>query len=129
MRSIRWERLGLAAIATLLIFATPVPAQNHDRALSFDMPAESLGDALRAFGQIAHQQIIFSEDAVRGKRSPRLRGSFTVDQALRRLLEKSGLTIRRTSSGVIYIEGRSGVEDNAHRTSPTASPRADPDDE
>ncbi|HEV7136883.1 MAG TPA: STN domain-containing protein [Steroidobacteraceae bacterium] len=103
MTPTKWARLGILAAVLLLVAAAPAPAQNPARTYSFDMPAEGLGDALRAFGQIAHQQIIFSEDAVRGKRSPRLLGSFTVAQALRLLLAKSGLMIRRTSSGVIYI--------------------------
>lgn len=104
MTPTRWARLGILAAALLLVAAAPAPAQNPARTYSFNMPAEGLGDALRAFGQVAHQQIIFSEDAVRGKRSPRLLGSFTVEQALRLLLANSGLMIRHTSSGVIYIE-------------------------
>jgi len=104
MTTTRWARLGVLAAALLLVAAAPAPTQNRARSYDFDMPAEGLGDALRAFGQIAHQQIIFSEAAVRGKRSPRLLGAFTIEQALRLLLAKSGLRIRRTSSGVIYIE-------------------------
>lgn len=107
MTAMKWAQLGILAATLLLLAAAPAPAQNPSRTYSFDIPAEGLGDALRTFGQITDQQIIFSEDAVRGKRSPRLLGSFTVEQALRLLLAETGLMIRRTSSGVIYIEGGS----------------------
>ncbi len=116
-------RLGAAAVTAVLIWSMPVMARAQDATYSFDIPAQGLGDALRAFGQIAHQQIIFSEDAVRGKRSPRLQGSFTVDQALRRLLVRSGLTVRRTSNGVIYIESVSKTGRRPVR-SPGAMPAA-----
>ncbi len=102
--------MGILGLALLLAVTPPAAAQSRPRAYSFDLPAEALGDALRAFGQMTQQQIIFSEDVVRGKRSPRLVGSYTVDEALRRLLAGSGLRMRRTSNGVIYIEGSLALE-------------------
>ena len=102
--------LGMLIAAMLAVLVATAVAHGQERLYTFDMPAEALGDALRGFGQIAHQQIIFSEDAVRGKRSPRLKGSFTVDEALRRLLGTTRLTVRRTSDGVIYIESPVGAQ-------------------
>jgi iron complex outermembrane receptor protein len=94
---------GSAAAAALLIFTGPAMAQAQEQTYQFDVPAQDLGGALRAFGQASHQQIIFSEDAVRGKRSPALVGSFTVSQGLQRLLATSGLSVRRTQAGVITV--------------------------
>jgi outer membrane receptor protein involved in Fe transport len=74
------------------------------QAYQFDVPDEPLGAALRSFGQVSHQQIIFSEETVRGKRSSELVGNFTVDEGLQRLLAGSGLKTRRTAAGVIYVE-------------------------
>ena len=122
--------IGILSLALLLTLTPPAAAQVRQRAYSFDLPAEALGDALRAFGQVTQQQIIFSEEVVRGKRSPELVGSYTVDEALRRLLAASGLAMRRTSNGVIYIESSrgpgTGGRSGARPMSPTASLRRGP---
>lgn len=98
--------LGFLAAAALLMFIITIPVMGQAQAQThpLDVPSEPLGDALRTLGQVFQQQIIFSEDAVRGKLSPALVGTFTVDQGLEQLLSGSGLTMRRTSGGVIYIE-------------------------
>src|SRR3546814_2970654 len=46
-----------------------VPAHAQETVYSFDIPAQDLGGALRAFGQATNQQIIFADDVVHGKRS------------------------------------------------------------
>ncbi len=51
-----------AAMAALMLFAAPAMAQVQEQTYRFDIPAEDLGDALRAFAQTAHQQIIFCGD-------------------------------------------------------------------
>jgi iron complex outermembrane recepter protein len=104
MRRTALARLaGSTAAAALVAFAGPVTAQIQEQAYKFNLPAQELGGALRAFGQVSHQQIIFSEDTVRGKKSPALVGSFTVDQGLQRLLASSGLSVHRTPAGVIAV--------------------------
>ena len=101
---------GSAAAAALLVFAAPAMAQVQEQTYKFDLPAQGLGSALRAFGQASRQQIIFSEDSVRGRQAPALLGTFTVDDGLNRLLTGSGLTVSRTRSGVISVgnDGRAG---------------------
>ncbi|MBI1198613.1 MAG: TonB-dependent receptor plug domain-containing protein [Phenylobacterium sp.] len=94
---------GSTAAAALMMMAAPVAAQAQTQTFKFDLPAQSLGGALRAFGQTSRQQIIFAEDDVRGKTSPALQGSFTADEGLNRLLAGSGLSVRRTAAGVLYV--------------------------
>lgn len=110
---------GSAAAAALMIFAAPTIAQAQEQTYKFEVPAQDLGGALRAFGQASRQQIIFSEDAVRGKTSPALQGTFTADEGLQRLLAGSGLTVRRTAAGVLYV-GRDAAT-NAPASGATAS--------
>jgi iron complex outermembrane receptor protein len=98
-------RLFISAAATHLLLLMCMTSQAQaQQAYPFDVPNEPLGDALRALGQASHQQIIFSEATVRGKRSSELVGTFTVDDGLQRLLAGSGLKTRRTTAGVIYVE-------------------------
>ncbi|HEY3814563.1 MAG TPA: TonB-dependent receptor [Caulobacteraceae bacterium] len=102
----KFSRLGLetsAAAAALLVFAMPVAAVAQSQATQFNIPAQTLGSALRAYGQATGQPIIFSEDDVRGKRTTGVVGSFAPDEALRRLLAGSGLEVKRTAGGVIYL--------------------------
>ncbi len=105
MTSMRRVSLFISAAASQLMLLTWMTAQAQSpQAYRFDVPGEPLGDALRAFGQASHEQIIFSEQTVRGKRSSELVGTFTVQEGLQRLLAGSGLNIRRTTAGVIYVE-------------------------
>ncbi|WP_165187829.1 TonB-dependent receptor domain-containing protein [Caulobacter soli] len=106
MPGIRGTILRTAAVATVwatLAGPQPVLAQSQSPPLRFDLPAQSLGSALRAFGQTANQPIIFSEQAVRGKQSRPLRGVVSVDDGLRRLIAGSGLVMTRTRSGVLVL--------------------------
>ena len=104
MTGIRLAALsGSAAAAALMVFASPTAALAQQQTYRFDLPAQSLGSALRAFGQSARQQIIFSEDDVRGRDAPALVGNYTADAGLDRLLAGSGLTVRRTSAGVLSV--------------------------
>jgi iron complex outermembrane receptor protein len=102
----RWGLAGSAPAAALLAFSTPVAALAQQQTYQFNIPAQSLGGALRAFGQASNQQIMLSEDTVRGKRSAGLVGSYTAADALQRLLAGSGLTAERTTAGMIYLRGK-----------------------
>jgi iron complex outermembrane receptor protein len=101
---------GSTAALALMAFATPVAGYAQERSIAFNVPAQSLGSALRAFGQASNQQIMFSEDSVRGMTSSALVGSYTVDDGLQRLLANSGLSVNRTSSGVIVVREANRVE-------------------
>ena len=94
---------SVAALWATLAGSQPVLAQSQAATIRFDLPAQSLGSALRAFGQTANQPIIFSEQAVHGKLSRPLRGVASVDDGLRRLISGSGLVMSRTRSGVLVL--------------------------
>jgi iron complex outermembrane receptor protein len=94
-------------------------ARAADRTYHFDIPAEALSQALRAFGQTAGEQIIFTEDLVSGLTFSGLRGDFSAEVALQRLLQGTGLMAERSPTGVIMIRraARSTKRDK-ERTSP-----------
>jgi iron complex outermembrane receptor protein len=92
-----------AAMALLLAASAPQSVEAQEVMVRFDLPAQTLGSALRAFGQRANQPIIFSEPAVRGKLSRSLRGTLGVEDALRRLIAGNGLTVSRTGAGVLVV--------------------------
>ncbi|KMS56019.1 TonB-denpendent receptor [Novosphingobium barchaimii LL02] len=76
--------------ACALIGATPALAQS-DQVLDFDLPAQSLTEALRAIARQSGLEFSAPADPLRGKRSPRLRGHFLPAEAARELLKGTNL--------------------------------------
>lgn len=60
----------------------------------FNIPAQSLNNALVKFAADTNLAVIFSADAVRGMTAEELQGKMTVEQGLSRLLNDSGYTYR-----------------------------------
>jgi type II secretory pathway component GspD/PulD (secretin) len=104
--------LSWVAGAALLGMASPTVAQSSEPTYQFELPSQSVGGALRLFGEVTHQQIIFSEATVKGRRSSAVVGSFTAAQALDLLLASTGLKVTRTEAGVFYIGNGAGPEQN-----------------
>jgi outer membrane receptor protein involved in Fe transport len=93
----------LAGLLAILGAGTARAGDLPARTFHFDIPAGALSQALRTFGQTAGEQIIFTEDLVSGVSSTGLKGDFTPDAALRRLLDSAGLSAERNAAGVIMI--------------------------
>jgi iron complex outermembrane receptor protein len=104
--------LPWVASAALLALASTAIAQRLDPTYQFELHAQSVGGALRLFGEVTHQQIIFSEATVKGRRSGAVVGSFTAAQALNLLLAGTGLKITRTEAGVFYIGNGASQDKN-----------------
>ncbi len=93
-----------AAMLGYLAAGSPAPAA-PDRKLAFDLPEQDLGDALRRVARTSGREIMFSSDLVEGRRSPALKGSFAPDDAARRLIAGSGLTLD-IREDVVFVRGR-----------------------
>src|SRR3546814_9504651 len=94
----------LSGLATVAIVASALPAPAYaQQTIAFDIPAQDLGGALRAFAQASGVQVIFDGDALRGKRSQALKGSYSADAALNALLRGSGSAAHRNAEGVFEI--------------------------
>jgi hypothetical protein len=78
-------------------------ARAQDREVRFNMPAQPLSEALRAYARVTGEQIIFTEDLVAGRRAPALRGQYASERALGRLLRGAGLVALRTPRGALMI--------------------------
>lgn len=94
--------LALIVLA-VCITGTGVFAETPTRSFHFDMEAKSLSQALRYFGQVSGQEIIFTEDLVQGKTTAALKGDFTAQAALDRLLKGTGLIVERAPSGTLMV--------------------------
>jgi len=93
--------------ATLLISSmyARIGAAQADTAVNyqFEIREEPLTLALKQFAQMTNQQIIFTEALVDGKTAPAIKGEYTAQEALRKLLEGTGLTAERSPSGALMV--------------------------
>jgi iron complex outermembrane receptor protein len=99
---------AIAAIMTLTISATAsAQTQRH-----FDIRAQDLGRALRAFGVASGREVVFADTLVAGKRSQRLAGDAPPEKAIQVLLHASGLHAENVNGAfVIKSDGWSQRND------------------
>ena len=93
---------GVAVVA-LAALAAPVAVQAQVQTFDFNIPAQDMASALRAFARQSRQQVVFDGAAVAGKRSPALVGRHSADAGLQMLLANSGLTATRGVQGALMI--------------------------
>jgi TonB family protein len=96
----------------LLCLATPILAGGtasgaladrlRGERYDFALPAQPLGDSLEAIGHVAGVAVLVDERHAR-QAAPALSGRLTVMDALRRLLDGSGLRIRQTDGEAIVV--------------------------
>ncbi|MGQ0618831.1 MAG: TonB-dependent siderophore receptor [Panacagrimonas sp.] len=93
-------RSRVAAAALLLGLALGTQAQDF----ALDIPPQDLQSALVEMAATTGVQLLYSSDVTRGLESRMLRGRYTPETALARLLEDTGLSFRYTAPDTITIE-------------------------
>ncbi len=89
--------------------AVPQSATTVQR--TYDIPAGALATVLNRFADQAGLALVYPSGLVAGLRSTGLSGQYTVDAALMRLLQDSGLTYRYTGNNTVTI-GKTGSSSN-----------------
>src|SRR5690242_1559683 len=96
-----------ATIASLLAIASGsalAQAQSADQTRQeFSIAAQPVSQALRAYAQQSGDQIVFYSEIGKGRESAAVEGSYTREEALRRLLESTGLKYRRVNAKTVAI--------------------------
>lgn len=90
---------GAAICASMPVAVAAAPAGQTIAA--YDLPAQDLGDRLRAISHVSGREIIFPAESVAGRRAPPLRGRFTFDAALRAALAGTGLVAQERAGAVL----------------------------
>lgn len=104
MASFKKQHLQRLCVSlTLALNCVNADADPAPRSYHFDIAAETLSQALRSYGQVSRQQIIFARDLVEGKTVLPLKGDYTAEEALDHLLQGTGLTAERTPTGTLMI--------------------------
>ena len=94
----------LVVSTAVLALAFPITAASQP--VRFEIPAQDLGTALRAFAATSGRQVAFDATLVRGKRSRRLVATMTPEAAMTKLLAGSGLTYMQTASGLFIVTAK-----------------------
>jgi Secretin and TonB N terminus short domain len=109
--------LWLLAVAVGFFAAGPSPgavaveARNQDSVLrSYDIAAAELATVLLRFAEQSDVQLSVDVALTKGKRSPGIKGKYTLDAALRILLDGNGLMFRMTGPRTIVIEKASDAD-------------------
>lgn len=91
--------LGLAAAWTATAPQAAAQTAQQPRALTLDIKAQPLPRAIAALSAAAGVQILYTQSEPFNRQAPALKGSFTIEQALARLLAGSGLIARPAGAG------------------------------
>lgn len=95
-RADAFKRMLLACSAVAAVAAaTPALAQSPSggAAVSFAIESQSMEEALTTLARTADVQVLFAPEAVRGRRANRVVGVLAPAEALRRMVEGTGLTV------------------------------------
>ncbi|MDE2184551.1 MAG: secretin and TonB N-terminal domain-containing protein, partial [Alphaproteobacteria bacterium] len=110
-----------SALAALTMFWLGGAARADDQTYQFDIPSEPLGQALTDFSRASSLQIVFSEEATRGRATNGLHGRYTAARALTLLLAGSDLQVETNSSGVVMVRSKNAVAASSEGAAPADS--------
>ncbi len=82
---------------------------NQQQAIDFDIPPQSLASALRMFGDQAGLQFAYTTEEVDGIQASGVSGTHTPEEALRLLLNGTGMSYRVTGENTITVEKGNGA--------------------
>lgn len=94
---------------------------------SFDIPAQSLSDALALYARQAGVQIFFPTDPIAGRQSLSIKGQLAGSEVLRQLLAGSGLTVASDDGQTVVLRAAPEPPGPPARASRPAVARKDSD--
>ncbi|MDD1622803.1 MAG: TonB-dependent receptor [Methylococcaceae bacterium] len=99
---------GRQAIAKAALLAVMVVQTAHGETVDgkhhFDIPAQSLNQALLSFGKQSQQQLMYGTDIAENLRSRALQGDYTAEEAIKILLSDTPLQAVTTGEGTITLQ-------------------------
>jgi iron complex outermembrane receptor protein len=117
----------LMAVVSLTARAGDPPVTPHLGRMQTDIPPLALAEALRAFAQSRHIQIVYVSQELGNRRTEGVHGDLSAEDALSALLEGTNLEFKFLDNQTVAIEPRSGRGDDGAGTADTAGKPAGPD--
>ena len=101
-----WRAALLATAACTLNAGDRAQAQGQaEAAVDYDLPAQDLGETLLAIARQSGHDVLFSPDAVRGRKAPAIKGRLRFDAAIRAALAGSPLRLDdRAGAAVVRLQ-------------------------
>jgi hypothetical protein len=108
----RWL-FGIAVVMLWFFVAptTDAAPQAPDREIPFDIPAQPLDAALEAYIQATGLQVLYKSALVTSRNSSPVKGQFTPQNAIEKLLAGTNLTVRYTADGAFTISPVEAMRD------------------
>jgi outer membrane receptor protein involved in Fe transport len=102
------------SIVAVALLAGPSVAQGEEaERRKFDLPAQGLGEALKTLALQSRVTVVADAKVLSDKQAPALRGVYTVEEALRVLLDRTGLTYTRIDGGFAVRQSRTSGAANS----------------
>lgn len=98
-----FKKWVLAGCALSAMAATAPAIAQSSRSYEFDIDRKELGQALTEYGIATGQQVFFNDADVRGKTSNDLEGIYTPAEAVRLLLNDTGVEYRIDGNGTLLV--------------------------
>ncbi|PZQ63463.1 MAG: TonB-dependent receptor [Phenylobacterium zucineum] len=92
----------LASLAAATLFAAPAHAEGEARKIN--VPAGDLGDALKVLARQTGDQLVYDTEALAGRKARAVRGVFTAEAALQRLLTSNDILVTRAGPTVLVLK-------------------------
>ena len=85
-----------------------------DSKKAYNVPAGEAAGALKQFSEVSGRETLFAADAIRGVRTVAVKGEFTPQEALNRMLADTGLAASQdTKTGAFAVTKQGALEKNA----------------
>lgn len=92
-----------SGVSATAFYAPSACAQTGEQ--TYNIEAQRLSDALRKYSDISGREVIAASSLLEGRRSNRVRGRLSPDEALSRLLSGTGLTIELVEGAWVLRSG------------------------
>ncbi|WP_293701618.1 TonB-dependent receptor [Sphingopyxis sp. UBA6734] len=92
-----------SGVSATALYAPSACAQTGEQ--TYNIEAQRLSDALRKYSDISGREVIAASSLLEGRRSNRVRGRLSPDEALSRLLSGTGLTIELVEGAWVLRSG------------------------
>ncbi len=93
-----------SAVLGSLLLAAISTTQASEAVFNFSIPAKPLPQALSEFSRVTGLGVIYTQETPYAISAPALEGQFSAEQALARLLARSGLTYRRATEHTFTLQ-------------------------
>lgn len=100
-------RFSCAALVSAFLLSSSLivaPLAHAQAVAQFDLAAQPLADALRAFGAQANINVLFDPPLVANRQAPAIKAQLTVEEALTRLLQGTGIKHQFINEHTVVLE-------------------------